>query len=91
MITGVVIGNVVSTVQHPFYAGKKLLMVEKTRNHGERTGDYLLAVDHAGAGAGEHVLVLDEGNGARQIVGDAQAPLRSIIVGIIDEIEITKT
>jgi len=31
------------------------------------------------------VLVLDEGNGARQIVNDKDAPIRSIIVGIIDQ------
>jgi len=88
MMTGVVIGNVVSTIQHPFYEGQKLLMVEKTKKNNERTGDYLIAVDHAGAGAGESVLVLDEGTGARQIIGDPQAPVRSIIVGIIDKIEL---
>ena len=40
-----------------------------------------------GAGVGERVLVIDEGNSARQVVGDANAPLRSIIVGIIDRID----
>jgi len=38
-----------------------------------------------GAGAGETVLIIDEGNSARQIIGDKTAPLRSIIVGIVDE------
>jgi len=33
-------------------------------------------------------LILDEGNGARQILDDPDAPVRSIVVGIVDEVEI---
>ncbi len=88
MITGRVIGSVVSTIQHPFFEGKKILVVEKTAPDGKATGDYLVAVDSVGAGVGQPVLVLDEGNGARQIVGDKNAPLRSVIVGIIDEVHV---
>jgi microcompartment protein CcmK/EutM len=33
-------------------------------------------------------LILDEGNGARQILDDSQAPVRSIVVGIVDEVEL---
>ncbi len=53
------------------------------------TGDYLIAVDQVGAGAGETVLVIDEGNSARSIVKDDMAPLRSIIVGIVDDVQIS--
>jgi len=90
MMTGIVSGNLHATIQHPFYAGKKLLIVDKTDTYGKLTGDYLVAVDSVGAGVGEAVLVLDEGNGARQIVGDATAPIRSIIVGIIDHMDVVK-
>ncbi len=31
--------------------------------------------------------LVDEGNSARQVVGDSNAPLRSIIVGVIDRID----
>lgn len=86
MILGRVIGSIDSTINHPFYDAKKLLVVEKTDASGKATGDYLVAVDTVGAGPGEPVLVLDEGNGARQIVGSKDAPLRSVIVGIIDDI-----
>jgi ethanolamine utilization protein EutN len=85
MITGVVSGSVYSTINHPFYDGKKLMIVEKIKPDGQPTGDYLIAIDSVGAGPGERVLVLDEGNGARQIINDPEAPVRSIIVGIIDE------
>ena len=54
--------------------------------HGEPTGGYVIAVDTVGAGAGETVLVLDEGNGARQILGGADLPVRSVVVGIVDDL-----
>lgn len=88
MITGVVSGNIVSTINHPFYNGKRLLMVDKTDQHGQPTGDYLIAVDTVDAGVGDPVLIVDEGNGARQIIGDPTGPIRSIIVGIIDHIDL---
>ena len=49
-------------------------------------GPHTLEVADVDAGAGETVLVLDEGNSARQILGETDAPVRSVIVGIIDEI-----
>ena len=88
MITGKVIGEIHSTVQHPFFEGKKLLVVEKTKPDGQLMGDYLIAVDTVGAGVGEPVLIVDEGNSARQIVDSTTAPLRSVIVGIIDQISL---
>jgi ethanolamine utilization protein EutN len=87
MIIGTIRGNIVSTINHPFYTGKKLLVVEKEDPSG-RPGGYLVAIDGGvQAGVGERVLVIDEGNSARQVVADPQAPLRSIIVGIIDRID----
>ena len=91
MIIGKVIGNITSTINHPFYDGKKLLMVEKIEPDGKPTSGYLVAVDAAGAGAGETVLILDEGNGARQVLQSADGPVRSVIVGIVDEINESKT
>jgi microcompartment protein CcmK/EutM len=41
-----------------------------------------------GAGAGETVLILDEGNSARQVVDLEDAPIRAVIVGIVDQIEV---
>lgn len=86
MIAGLVIGDLHATIQHPFYAAKKLMVVEKFGKDNQPSGDYLVAVDTVGAGPGETVLVLDEGTGARQIFESKDAPVRSVIVGIIDEI-----
>ena len=86
MIIGKVAGTIYSTINHKFYDHKKLLVVDKVDEKGKKSGDYIIAVDSVGAGFGETVLVIDEGNSARQIVDDSMAPIRSIIIGIIDEI-----
>ena len=88
MILGTVRGNIVSTINHPFYDGKKLLIVEKEDFSG-KPGGYLIAIDGGvGVGVGERVLVIDEGNSARQVVKSKDAPLRSIIVGIVDRVDV---
>ena len=84
MILGRIVGSVVSTVHHPVVDGKRLLVVERLNADGEAGSGYLLALDAIGAGHGETVLVLDEGNGARQILADDAAPVRSLVVGVVD-------
>jgi len=86
MITGMVIGELQSTINHPFYDGQKLMVVALVDFAGQATGDYLVAIDKVSAGIGSHVVVLDEGHGARQICADPKAPVRSAIVAIIDHI-----
>jgi microcompartment protein CcmK/EutM len=86
MILGRVVGEIHSTINHPFYDAKKLLVVERIAPDGVPSGGYLIAVDTVGAGVGQPVLVLDEGNGARQVVGSSSAPVRSVIVGIVDRV-----
>lgn len=87
MIIGTVVGEVFSTINHPFYGARKLLLIARTDGAGVPTGDYLLAADAAGTGVGELVLVLDEGNGARQVFASDNAPVRSVIVGHVDAVE----
>ena len=87
MMLGRVCGTIVSTVQHPFYNGRKQLIVRAATPDGAFDGDkYVVAVDLVGAGVGETVLVEDEGNSARQLLDAENAPVRSVIVGIVDEV-----
>ena len=91
MTVGTVRGHIVSTINHSFYDGKKLLMVEKEDFSGGGSG-YLIAIDGGvNPGVGERVLIIDEGNSARQIVNDDQAPVRSIVVAIVDQVSVEKT
>ncbi len=87
MIVGRVIGEIHSTINHAFYQSKKLLVVERADPGETSSGDYLIAVDVVDAGVGETVLVLDEGNSARQVFASSDAPVRSVVVGIVDRID----
>ena len=91
MKVGVVIGTVVCAQQHPFYDGHKQLVVRYTRPDGSFDKEhYVVAVDRLGAGVGERVLVKDEGNSARQLLGtDAFGPVRSVVVGIVDAVQVS--
>ena len=88
MYIGRVAGNVVATIKDEAFTGRKLLLVERLDLSGRESGDYDICVDVAQAGPGDQVLVLDEGNGARQILGRQEAPVRAVIVGIIDAVTI---
>ena len=83
-----VTGNVVSTVCSPAYDQRKLLVCDLLEPAQGPTGEYLIAIDTVGAGVGETVLILDEGNSARQVLAWPDAPVRALVVGIVDEIEL---
>lgn len=88
MKLGIVSGTVTSTVNHPFYDGRKLLMVQRCDGAFKPTGGYLIAIDTVAAGIGDKVLILDEGNGARQVLRSKDGPVRSVIVGIVDDSDV---
>lgn len=87
MIYGRVIGNVVSTVKHPTYHGRSLMIVQPTDERGCDEGDSFLAVDNIQSGPGDRVIVLCEGNGIRQLLGIKELPVRRLIVGIVDAVD----
>ena len=88
MILGKVVGTVVSTIKHPSYAGRKLLLVRPLHLRDEKPEEDFIAVDAAQAGIGDTVLVCQEGNSTRQVIGVPNAPIRSSIIGIIDSISL---
>ena len=76
-----VTGTVVSTVSHPLFDGHRLLICDLEDGSG-----YLIAVDTVDSGPGDRVLLLDEGTGARQILGVDAGPVRTLIVGVVDDV-----
>jgi ethanolamine utilization protein EutN len=88
MILGKVVGTVVSTIKHPAFAGRKLLLVRPLHLDGDKPEDDFIAVDAAQAGVGDTVLVCQEGNSTRQVIGVPNAPVRSSIVGVVDSISL---
>lgn len=90
MYIGRVSGTVVATIKHAAFNGRKLLIVDKLGEDDQPTGGYDICVDTVQAGVGDKVLVLDEGNGARQVLKLKTAPIRAVIVGIVDDVTIAE-
>jgi len=88
MIVAKVIGSVVSTLKHNAYRQTKLMVVQPLGMDMEPKGSPVLAVDTVGAGEGETVLIVREGASASRILGVRPAPVRSLIVGIVDSVDI---
>ena len=88
MFVAEVVGNVWGTRKHCSLCDKRLLRVRPsdplTAKH---TGDAMMAVEfETGAGPGSIVLVMDEGGSARSVLHDDKAPIRTVIVGIVDSV-----
>ncbi len=86
MKVGRVVGTVVSTINAPVFDGRRLLLCDLLDVAGRPDGSYLICVDTVGSGSGETVLIVDEGNSARQVLGLPTAPVRSVVVGIVDQL-----
>lgn len=90
MIICEVVGNVWGQYKHPGLACRRLLLVRPIDPITEKPlGEAVMAVDGGvGAAPGSIVLVMDEGSSARQILGDKEAPVRTIICGIVDTVNL---
>jgi microcompartment protein CcmK/EutM len=86
MIIGKVTGTVVTTISHPHYKNRRLLVVQPLVMPGDKADEDFIALDTTQAGIGDTVLVNREGSGARQVLQNPDACIISIIVGIIDSI-----
>jgi len=87
MRLGYVVGEVVATVKIPSICCHKLLYVQLVDDQDRPKGQPVIALDRVDAGVGEKVLVVDEGNAASQILGEKQAPVRTMVVGVVDHVD----
>jgi len=78
-----VIGQAVATVKHPSMQGWKLLVVQPL-HEGQPDGEPLVAVDAAGAGDKDVVMLSSDGAFARTLVNDRKTPVRWTIMGVVD-------
>ncbi|MEY2786832.1 MAG: hypothetical protein RL277_3044 [Planctomycetota bacterium] len=87
MFLAEVVGTIVSPVQIPVLEGRKLLLLRPVTPEGKPTGKTRIGIDRAQAGVGDRVLVIDEGNSGRQLLGDPKAAVKTIVVGVVDYVE----
>jgi len=83
-----VIGTVVSTQKDRRFDGAKLLLVQPLNLDDTPRGVALLAIDGAGAGVHEKVLIVLEGRAAGETLGKKGAPVDAAIVGIVDTVSL---
>ena len=83
-----VIGNVEATVKHPCYVNTKLMVVQPLDEQLKPAGRSHPAIDTVGAGNGNIVLVVEEGKAAQQMLGQKRIPIRTLIVGIVDSVDV---
>ncbi|MCK5074584.1 MAG: EutN/CcmL family microcompartment protein [Bacteriovoracaceae bacterium] len=81
-------GNVTSTMKHKSFKGHKCLICQPIDENGNDIGEPVLSFDSVSAGAGDVVLVQQEGNCARQLLGTPDDPFHSVIIGIVDRVDI---
>ncbi len=88
MILAKVVGTIVTTISHPDYKNRRLLVVQPLGLDGEAPDEDFIALDNTHAGIGDTVLINREGNGARQVLNNPDACVISVIVGIVDSVYI---
>lgn len=88
MVIARVVGTVVTTVSHPHFKGRRLLVVQPLGLPGQPADGDFIALDNTQAGIGDTVLVNREGSGARQVLQNPEAAVISVIVGIIDSLDV---
>ena len=85
-----VVAQVVSTQKHAFYRGQKTFLVKPLTLEGTLEGQTMVAVDRVQSGPGDTVLLMQEGSSARALFGEPEAPVRSVIVGIVDSVDVER-
>lgn len=88
MILGKVVGTVVTTISHPHFKKRRLLVVQPLILPGDPPEGDFVALDNTHAGIGDTVLVNREGNAARQVLKNPDGCVISVIVGIVDSLHI---
>lgn len=83
-----VLGTVVSPVQHPVLDAQRLLLVRPLTPHGDPAGVARIAIDRAQSGPGDRVLVIDEGNAGRTALAAPDAPVKTVIIAVVDYVDL---
>jgi microcompartment protein CcmK/EutM len=84
-------GNIVSTQKNSYLQGHKLLLIQPIDLNGNYIGKKdIIALDLIDSGIGDTVLVVQEGAAVVQILGHRKTPVHTMIVALVDNIEISK-
>ena len=89
MILAKVLGNIVATQKNRRYENARVMLCQQITPEGEETETTVLALDAVDAGAGDTVLIVQEGWSASTVAtGEPGAAIDSAIVGVVDRIDL---
>lgn len=92
MILAKVKGNLVSTQKNSYLVGQKLLLVHPIDLNNNYIGkNDVVAIDVVDAGIGDTVLLVQEGKAVQQILGHRNAPVHSVVVAVVDSIDVSSS
>lgn len=90
MVLAKIIGTIVSTQKNQNLREHKILIAQPIDLLGKFIGRDILAIDTVDAGVGDTVLVMAEGNSARQVLKDDKIPVHSVVVAVVDGIDVVE-
>jgi microcompartment protein CcmK/EutM len=91
LILAKVKGNLVSTQKNSYLVAQKLLLVHPIDLNDNYIGkNDVVAIDVVDAGIGDTVLLVQEGKAVQQILGHKNAPVHSIVVAVVDSIDVNE-
>lgn len=79
--------RVTATEKHPAYQKKHVFVVQPVYPDGRDKSDEWVAVDYVGAGIGDIVVCGGAPGVAREVFGLKLAPIRTLIMAIVDKID----
>ncbi|MFN2454185.1 MAG: EutN/CcmL family microcompartment protein [Pyrinomonadaceae bacterium] len=89
MILARVLGNIVATQKDQRYKDARIMLCQPVTLEGVETGATLIALDSVDAGAGDIVLIVQEGWGASTAATkEPGAAIDSAIVGVVDRVDL---
>ena len=93
MIIARVTDQIVASAKTPHYRKFKILKLspESWDGNPQPAAAPIIALDLVDAGIGDRVLVCQEGRWARETLCDVNAPVRSMIVAIVDQVSAAAT
>lgn len=79
-----VTGTLVATQKNEHLRDKKMLIVHPIDLNGKFIGRDIVAIDTVDAGVGDTVLIIQEGQGAAQVLKNKKIPVHSVVVAVVD-------
>ncbi len=93
MIIGKVVEHIVASAKTPYYRNYKILKITPETWDGgmSTTAEPIVALDLVDSGIGDRVLICQEGRWAREALGHIDAPVRSMVVAIVEKVTLSSS